>query len=455
MRNKTIINNMTEGNITKQLVVFAFPFMLASFLQMLYAMVDMLVVGQFNGQIEMASISVGSQLSTFFTHLGIGFSGAAQIMIAQYVGAKDTKSIERTIGTAFTSMGVMAIVLGGICVLFCRPLLRAMNTPTESFVAAVSYMCICGFGMIFIYGYNVVSAILRGMGDSRRPLYFIAVAAVVNIVLDVVLVGAFHMGAAGAAVATVAGQGVAFLWSLVYLYRRRDRLGFVFHPSDLIPERKMLLSLARMGFPMALQSAAISISILYINSWINGFGVTAAAITGVGQKLIGIVTVVSSAISTAMSTLVGQNMAAGKPERVQKLVRSALLISVSVTGVAALFCAIFPEAVVSIFNSEPELLAMAPQYMHILVVGIMACSMMGTYYGVINGIGYASLSLVIGLLDGVVARIGLALLLGNVLGMGIRGFWLGDALAGYVTGILSALYYYSGKWKTYKLLINR
>lgn len=455
MESKRMINDMTEGNITRQLLKFSVPFMLSSLLQTLYAAVDMMVVGQFVGQSGLSAVSVGSSLVQFFTLLSIGYSGAGQVMIAQYVGARNHEGIRRTIGTIFSVLGIVAVLAGLICLTFPAPLLGLLNTPAEAFDAAAAYMRICGCGMLFIYGYNTVSAILRGMGDSKRPLLFIAIAAAVNVVLDLVLVAGLHMGVAGAAVATVAGQAVSFLWSVFYLYRRREQFDFDFKPASFAIHGRTLAALSKLGLPMALQTAAISISILFISSYVNSYGVTASALTGAGQKLFGLVNIVSNAVGTSMSTMVGQNMAAGKPERVKKLVRTSLLICVCTTGTISLICLAFPQQVISIFNSEPELLAMASEYIPILVVGFMAGSLMCPYYGLVNGIGYAGLSLVIGLLDGVVARVGLSLLFGLAMGMGIHGFWLGDALAGFVTAFLSAAYYYSGRWKTRKLLIEQ
>ena len=453
--NKTLINDMTEGGVVRQLITFSLPFMLASFLQTLYSAVDMLVVGRFSGEVALSSVTVGTQLVTFYTMLGIGFAGALQIMVAQYVGAKDHNNIARAVGTGTIAIGVAAVVLGAIGIVFARPLLQLMNAPAEALEGAVAYMRICSGGLLLIYGYNVVASILRGMGDSKRPLIFIAIAAAVNIVLDLLLVGVFHMGAAGAAVATVAGQGISFLWSLFYLYRNRTRLGFEFHLTDLRVEGKMLKSMLRLGLPMALQSAAICLSAMYINAYINAYGVTASAITGVGSRLTAITGVVSMALATAMGTMVGQNMAAGRPDRVRKLVRTAFLLALAYALLLAIVCTLFPTQIFGLFNKSPDLLALAPGYMRILTIGFFAGVPMAAFNGVINGIGNSVMAMIIGLMDGVVARIGIALLCGVALGMGVRGFWLGDALAAYVTGIIGCIYYLSGKWMTFKLLKDR
>ncbi len=454
-KNNTMINDLTEGNLTRQLIVFSIPFMLSNLLQALYSIVDMIVVGQFVGSVGLSSVSVGGQIVSFFTWLGIGFSTAGQVMVGQYVGMKDAKGIERTVGTLFTLLlsGALLLGIGGIAL--TRPILRLMNTPSDAFDGALSYMRICCAGMIFIFGYNTVSAVLRGMGESTRPFLFVAIAAVVNLVLDLVFVAGFHWGAGGAALATVIGQAVSFVISIIYLYCRRVQFGFDFKPASFRPHPKTAANLTRLGAPMALQSAAISLSCMFTNSYVNAYGVAASAITGVGSKLMDLTGVVTRAISNAGATVVAQNMSARKFDRVKKFTRIALVMCVVTSGIFALICGFFPEEVISIFDSDPATLALAPSYMVTMIVGFGANALMSPYYSLINGIGYAGLSFVIGILDGVVGRIGLSLLLGLACGMGLQGFWLGSALAGYVTAFCSAAYYFSGRWKTRQLLIEK
>ncbi len=451
----TMINDLTEGNLTRQLIVFSIPFMLSNLLQSLYSIIDMVIVGQFVGSVGLSSVSVGGQIISFFTWLGIGYATAGQVMIGQYVGTHDLKGVERTIGTLFTLMLSAAVVLGAIGIALADPVLRVMNTPDEAFAGARSYMCTCCAGMIFTFGYNIVSSILRGMGESTRPFIFIAIAAVTNLVLDLLFVAVFHWSVFGAALATIIGQAVSFIISIIYLYIRREQFGFDFRPASFRPHGPTAANLTRLGAPMALQSAAISLSCMFTSACVNAYGVAASAITGVGTKLMDLSNVVTRAISNAGATVVAQNMGAKKYDRVKKYVRVSFVLCVVTMGAFGLVCGLFPEWVIGLFDSDPATLALAPRYMVTLLVGFGANALMTPYYAVINGIGCASLSFVIGILDGVVGRIGIALLLGRALGMGLDGYWYGQQLAGYVTAICSAAYYYTGRWKTHELLINK
>jgi putative MATE family efflux protein len=309
--------------------------------------------------------------------------------------------------------------------------------------------------MLFIFGYNAVSSVLRGMGESQRPLIFVAIAAGLNLVLDLVFVAGMDLGAAGAALATVIGQAVSFIISVIYLYRRREQFGFDFALRSFKMHGKTAANLTRLGAPMALQSAAISLSCLFTNSLVNAYGVAASAITGVGAKIMDLTGIVTRALSNAGATVVAQNVAAKKFDRVKKFVRVALVLCIVTMGVFALILGLFPKQVFGLFDSDPETLALAPAYAMTLIVGLGANALMSPYYAVINGIGYASLSFIIGILDGVVGRIGLSVLLGLVCGFGLTGFWIGSQLAGYITAICSAAYYYSGRWKSRELLIQK
>jgi putative MATE family efflux protein len=450
-----MINDLTEGNLTRQLIIFSIPFMLSNLLQGLYSVVDMVIVGRFVGSVGLSSVSIGSQLIMFFTWLGMGFSTSGQVMIGQYVGMKDKEGIRRTIGTLFSMLIIGAVALGLIGAGLTNQLLHAMNTPDEAFDGAVSYLRICCAGMLFIFGYNAVSSVLRGMGESQRPLIFVAIAAGLNLVLDLVFVAGMDLGAAGAALATVIGQAVSFIISVIYLYRRREQFGFDFALRSFKMHGKTAANLTRLGAPMALQSAAISLSCLFTNSLVNAYGVAASAITGVGAKIMDLTGIVTRALSNAGATVVAQNVAAKKFDRVKKFVRVALVLCIVTMGVFALILGLFPKQVFGLFDSDPETLALAPAYAMTLIVGLGANALMSPYYAVINGIGYASLSFIIGILDGVVGRIGLSVLLGLVCGFGLTGFWIGSQLAGYITAICSAAYYYSGRWKSRELLIQK
>ncbi len=443
----TIVRDLTQGSVTKLLLVFAFPLLCSNLLQTFYNMVDMVVIGQFVGKTGLSAVSIGGDVLHFLTFLVMGFSNAGQVILSQYIGAGQHERVKGTIGTMFTLTFVMAILLTVFCSLFLDSFLSLMNTPAECYQYTREYSFVCILGLVFIYGYNLVSAILRGMGDSRHPFYFIAVATVVNLVLDLVFVALFDMGPKGAALATVIGQGVSFLWAIFYLYRHRESFGFDFHPSSFRLDRVVLPKLIKLGLPMILQSAAINFSMMFVNSYINSYGVVASAVTGVGNKLGSITAVVTNALSTAGSSMVGQNLGAEKYHRVPKIIGVSMVIDLAFAALLSFLTICFPRTIFGLFNSDPQVLDMAMTYIPVAVLLYVGFAMRSPFFALINGSGNAKLNLIVGLLDGVICRVGLAMLMGLAMGMGIMGFWLGNAFAGYMPFLIGGVYFLTGKWK--------
>jgi putative MATE family efflux protein len=451
-KDKTLIRDLTEGSVTKLLLLFSFPLLCSNLLQTVYNMVDMIVIGQFVGSAGLSGVSIGGDVLHCLTFLVMGFSNAGQVLLSQYIGAGNRDRIKGTIGTMFTTIFLCAILLMVVCLLGLDWLLSALNTPAESLDYARQYSLTCICGLIFIYGYNLVSAILRGMGDSKHPFMFIAVATVVNLILDLVFVAGFGMGPFGAALATVIGQSVSFIWAIIYLYRHREAFGFDFKLESFRPDREVLPKLIKLGLPMCLQSAAIQVSMLLVNSYINAYGVVASAVTGVGNKLGSITSVVTNALSTAGSSMVGQNIGAEKYHRVPKIIGVSMIIDLSFAALLSFATVCFPRAIFGLFNSDPEVLDMAMTYIPVAVLLYVGFAMRSPFFALINGSGNAKLNLIVGLLDGVICRIGLAMLLGLVFDMGIMGFWLGNAFAGYTPFVIGMVYFLTGRWKTRRLV---
>ena len=447
-----MIRDLTTGSVTKLLLLFAFPLLLSNLLQTVYNMVDMIVIGNFVGSVGLSAVSIGGDILHFLTFLAMGVANAGQVILAQYIGAGQREHVRGTIGTLFTVVLGLAVILSVVSLCCVNGILSAMNTPEEAWDYTRDYVVTCCCGLIFIYGYNLVSAILRGMGDSRHPFIFVAVAAVVNLVLDLLFVAVFHMGPFGAALATVIGQAVSFVWALIFLYRNRVSFGFDFRPSSFLPDREVLPKLVKLGLPMCLQSAAIHFSMLFVNSYINAYGVTASAVTGIGNKLGSITAVVTNALSTAGSSMVGQNIGAEKYDRIPRIVRTSMVIDMAFALILSTLTVFFPRAIFGIFNSDPEVLDMAMTYIPVAVLLYIGFALRSPFFALINGCGNAKLNLTVGLLDGVVCRIGLAMLLGLALGMGIRGFWYGNAAAGYMPFFIGGFYYITGRWKNRRFL---
>jgi len=442
-----IIRDLTVGSVPGTLIRFALPLFLSGLLQMVYNMVDMVVVGRFVGTHGLSAVSIGGEVLQLITFVAMGFSNAGQILISRYVGEEDYERVGHMGGTLFTLLEGLAVALTLVMLFAYRGIIQWLNTPDEIFEYTRQYSLTCVIGIVFIYGYNMVSAVLRGMGDSRHPFMFIAIASVVNLVLDVLFVGPLGMGPLGAALATVIGQAVSFLFALRLLYRNRADIYFDFHPRSFRIHGDVIRPLMSLGIPMVIQSAAVTFSMLFVNSYVNTYGATAIAVTGVARKLEGMIGVVSQAISSAGGAMVAQSLGARKLERVPKVVGSALWIVAIPTSLFALVTALRPEWLFGLFSDDQAMLSMAVTYVPVAMVQYLGCVLRPASFSLINGSGNSRLNLAVALLDGIVARIGFALLLGVALGWGITGFWYGNALAGCVPFLIGGTYLLSGRWK--------
>lgn len=447
-----MVRNMTEGSIPGHLARFALPLLLANCLQALYTTVDTLVVGRVVGTAGLSAVANCAELVTFYTMIAMGFASAGQIIIAQYVGKNDMPSISRTIGALLTFLFGFSLACTVFSCLTVRWQLRLLHLPEEAMADGVRYTVVCSLGFVFTFLYNAVSAMLRGMGDSKRPLLFVAISSVTNLILDVLFVAGFRWGALGAAIATTFSQAVSVVISLIYLYRRREAFGFDFRPASFRPERKYLKTLLRLGIPMACQYAAILFSIVFIASQVNVYGVAASAANGVANKLENIVRIVPNSISTASSAMVAQNIAAKKQKRVSRIVLCTLGLCAAWGLLCGLSVYSFPEKIFSAFDSSAEVQAYGRMFAPAGLISYIGNGLRAASNALLNGIGFASLSLISGLIDSVAARIGFSLLLAKAAGFGLFGFWLGSALAGYIPVLIGGTYFLSGRWKSYELL---
>ena len=352
-----MVRDLTSGSVPAQLFTFAAPLFVANALQAVYNLVDMVVVGQLIGGAGMSAVSIGGDVLHLLTFVAMGFSAAGQVIIAQTVGAGNRKDVKKLIGTMFTFLLATAAVIAVFCFLIRKTILGLLNTPAESYAFTMDYMVTCIIGLVFIYGYNIVSAILRGMGDSKRPFMFIAVAAVLNMILDVLFVGPLGLKVFGAALATVIGQGVSFVASLVYLYHHKESFGFDFKPESFRIDAVSLQKLLKLGIPMAIQSAAINISKIVLTSWINSEGMIYSALSGIYNKTGVMMSVVSNSFTTAGSTMVGQNIGAGKKDRVKKTVAWVAVAGLFFATVFSALVLVFPVAVCEFFTGDAAVLA--------------------------------------------------------------------------------------------------
>ncbi len=449
---KTIAKDFTEGSIARQLLLFSLPFMASNALQVLYSTIDMVIVGEYVGTAGLSAVSQSSQIINFATMVCLGFSNAGQVLLAQAIGAKKRKEMNGIIGTLFAFITFVALIFTFGMLIAQIPILNVMKIPSESYDMAREYLVICSSGLIFTAGYNMVSAVLRGMGDAKRPFLFIVIASVVNLVLDIVFTGFLGWGVAGAAWATIIGQAASFIFSLFYLFRKKESFGFDFKIESLIPNFKYLGMIAAIGTPLAIQSGCINLSMLVVNAMINDVGVVASATFGVGVRIDDIVNKISQGIQYAAVPMISQNIGAGKNKRAKEIVYASWVFSAVLTVLFMILYITLGKQLFMLFSDDELVHGMSGEFVKAILWIFPAFAVMRGSGAFIQGIGNAKLCMVLALLDGVVLRIGLSWLFGIFFEWGFFGFVLGYALAPYGYAIPSMIYFLSGKWKNRKAL---
>ena len=453
MSDRSIIKDYTVGNPMKQLLVFSLPFMASNVLQQAYSLADTIIVGRYLGSAGLTAASNASNIIMIFLLTCIGFCSAGQIIISQHIGAGNRDRLRMTIGTMMTFTFIMGVVFMIIPFIFARQLLQLMNIPAEAFDGAMDYVKVCAFSNFIMSVYNGVSATLRGMGDSRHPMIFIMISSILNVILDIIFVGPLGMGCFGAALATVISQAISCLCSLIFMYRRRDAIGFDWKLASFRPDKKEAKILFKLGIPIMIQSVAVTVSMMVIHAWVNKYGLIASAVGAVGSKISMVAGICGHALNASGSTLVGQNFAAGKHKRVTITLGCIMVLGFAFSALISLLVIAFPEQIFGIFNSDPEVLKMCHTYVPITCIDAFGFATRAVAFAFINGIGFSTLSFVGGLTDGIVCRIGFALLFQVVFGLGLFGLWLGNALAGNVFILVGGIYYLTGLWKKRKSLV--
>lgn len=447
--------DFTQGKIMPLLLRFALPFLLANALNSLYNTVDTIIIGQFMGSGGIVAVSMGGKMLNFYTYFSIGLASAGQVYISQQLGAGQRDQLNSTIGTLFSELFLFSFILMSVTLAVGRPLLELLNTPPESMEDALAYLRITTIGLPLIFGYNAVSSVLRGMGDSKSPLLFIAIATVINIVLDIVFILYCGMGAAGAALATVIGQGCSLVFSIAILYRKRQHFGFDFKLRSFAICWDKLWIMLKLGVPTALRSLFIVGTQLFVLRYVNACGLAAAAAYNVSDKIYHLANIVTLGVRSAGGTMVAQNIGAGKLDRVRQTVHSVAFVSFAAAAVLSAVSLLAPELIFSLFTNEREVLEQAPVFMLICSLLFFISAAMSPYEGVVSGTGNAALSFVGGILDGVVLRVSLGLLFGLHLGLGAPGFFLGDTLARLGVVLVGGIYYHSGAWMRHKRLVDK
>ena len=353
--------NLTNGSVLKNIAYFSLPYLLSYFLQTLYGLADLFIIGQFEGVASTTAVSIGSQVMHMLTVMIVGLAMGSTVCIGQAVGAGNKKHASAAIGNTVTLFMLLSVVITALLLALVSPIVSVMSTPAEAADGTRAYLTICFIGIPFITAYNIISSIFRGLGDSKSPMIFIAVACAANIALDYIFIGAMGLGPAGAALGTTLSQAISVVFSLVVILRRKS--GISLERRDLHPQRDTMGRLLRIGVPVAAQDGLIQIAFIVITVIANRRGLDAAAAVGIVEKIISFVFLVPSSMLSTVSALCAQNIGAGKQARAEQTLRYAIIIAVSFGIIIALLTQFISEQAVGLFTPDTVVIMLGGQYL--------------------------------------------------------------------------------------------
>ncbi len=444
---------LVEGKILPTLLTFAAPFLLASILQALYGAVDLVVVGQFADSAGVSAVAIGGQVMQTITGIVLGISTGGTVVIGQYVGARKKKAAGFAVGNLVALFLVIGVVLTAAMLLLVKPVTVIMQTPLEAFDYTIHYITICSLGVPFIVGYNGVSGVFRGFGDSKSPLYFITLACIINIGLDLLLVAVFHMGAAGAAAATVAAQGISFAAAIFYMIKKGLPVPFERHFIGF--HGGQALRILKIGSPIALQDALVNISFLIITAIINTMGLVASAAVGVDEKIIVFAMLVPTSFASAVAAMTAQNVGAGRMDRAKKSLWIAVALSFVFGFFVWIFCQAEPQALPSLFSTDEAVVYQAGLYLRNYTIDCMLVALIFCMNSFFSGCGYSVFSLCHSLAATFGIRVPVSYFLSRLPGITLLEMGYVPPLASCLSIVLCLIYFHIGKgFKTKKEVLS-
>ena len=400
--------NLTKGGVFRTLLGFSLPCLLSYFLQTLYGMADLYIIGQFCGVESTTAVSIGSQVMHMLTVMIVGLAMGSTVRIGQAVGGGKLEEASRAVGNTVTLFLGVSLAATALLLILVKPIVAVMSTPEEAAAGAVSYLTVCFLGIPFITAYNIISSVFRGMGDSKSPMYFVAVACAANIALDYLFIGALGMGPAGAALGTTLAQTISVLVSLAVI--RGKRTGITLRRADFRPEKGMMGALLRVGVPVALQDGFIQIAFLVITVIANLRGLNDAAAVGIVEKIIGFLFLVPSSMLSSVSALCAQNIGAGRHDRAKKTLGYAIALCVGFGLIWAGVMLLAAEQFVGLFAQDAEVIRLGGAYMRGYVWDCVLAGIHFCFSGYFCAYGLSGFSFLHNSVSSVCARIPLAYL---------------------------------------------
>ena len=431
--------NLTQGSIISNIRRFSVPYMLSYFLQILYGLADLFVIGQYCNVDNTTAVSNGGQVMYMVTVVLIGLAMGSTVCIGRAVGANNNRRVASYIGNTASLFLIIAILLSGILLFLSQNIICWMDTPVEAVDGAIDYLTICFIGIPFIVAYNIIASIFRGMGDSKSPMYFVAVACVANIVLDYLFIGQCHLGATGAALGTTLSQALSVAVAIVAI--RRHKLLPEIHLADFRPNSKTIKELLKIGIPVALQDGFIQISFLAITVIANNRGLNDAAAVGIVEKFIGLLFIVPSAMLATVSTMAAQNIGANKMDRAKTTMKYAMTIAAGFGVAVSIVLQFIPDMAVSIFTDNPTVIQLGGEYLRGYT---WDCALAGIHFcfsGFFTACGMSMISFAHNFISIVSARVPLAYLASNAYADTLYPMGLATVVGSFVSVVICATAY--------------
>jgi putative MATE family efflux protein len=441
-----IENNLSKGNVLSRLVVFAIPFLASNIIQSFYNVADMLIVGNFCGTESMSGVNIGGQVTFILTNAVIGLSMGATVLIGQYVGAGNRLGLTRVTATIITVLLALGLALSFIMFFLREPVLRLIRTPVESFDESSRYLTVTLTGIVFIFGYNALSAILRGMGNSRQPFYYVTAACVTNVILDLLFVAVFRWDAFGAALATVMSQALCMFLTIRYMIRNNFQFDFKLRSFKIYGDQLRLI--VKIGLPTCIQNGVTSVSFIFLTAIVNIVGgVSASAAVGAVGKFNSFAFMPTQAMSASVSAMAAQNIGAKRMDRAVQTCRIGTIFSVCITYTFFILVRLFPASILRLFGDDPRMIQDGVIYLRSFAFDFLVIPFIFCINGFLIGGGHTLFTLINSMMTSVFLRAPVCYFFGITLGWGLGGVGLGAPVASAGVLLVIVVFLLSGQWK--------
>jgi putative MATE family efflux protein len=441
-----IRNDLSQGKVFTKLILFAVPFLASNIVQSFYNVADMLIVGNFSGTASMSGVNIGGQVTFILTNTVIGLCMGATVLIGQYVGGGNQIGLKRVTATIITLLFGAALLISALMLIFKEPVLRLIRTPEESFAESNSYLTVTIVGIVFIFGYNALAGILRGMGNSRQPFYFVMAACITNVILDLIFVALFHWDAFGAALATVISQAMSMFLCIIYMVRNGFQFDFKLSSFRIYGDQLKLIF--KVGLPTCIQNSVVSISFLFITTIVNIVGgVSASAAVGAVGKFNSFAFMPTQALSASVSAMSAQNIGAGRLDRAVIACRIGIIFSVCISYTFFVVVQIFPAAILRLFGDDPQMIQDGITYLRSFSFDFLLIPFIFCINGFLIGGGHTLFTLITSMLSSVLLRVPVCYFFGVTLKWNLLGVGMGAPAASAGVMLLIIIYLITGKWK--------